>query len=119
MVLTEHYNGKFPTWLAPEQVRILPISDDNIPYAKEIKHRLGDHRVTIEDRSWTVKRKIRQGHEDRVPYMLILGDNEEEAGTVSVRDRKEREEQDVALDAFREHLESEVGDQRTEPDFLD
>jgi threonyl-tRNA synthetase len=119
MVLTEHYDGKFPTWLAPEQVRILPISDDNIPYAKEIKHRLGDHRVTIEDRSWTVKRKIRQGHEDRVPYMLILGDNEEEAGTVSVRDRKEREEQDVSLDAFREHLESEIGAQRTEPDFLD
>jgi threonyl-tRNA synthetase len=119
MVLTEHYDGKFPTWLAPEQVRILPISDDHIPYAKEIKHRLGDYRVTIEDRSWTVKRKIRQGHEDRVPYMLILGDNEEEAGTVSVRDRKEREEQDVDLADFRAHLDDEVGEQRTEPDFLD
>jgi threonyl-tRNA synthetase len=119
MVLTEHYNGKFPTWLAPEQVRILPISDDNIPYAKEIKRELGEFRVTIEERSWTVKRKIRQGHEDRVPYMLILGDNEEDDGTISVRDRKERETKDVDPDAFHDHLESEVGEQRTEPDFLD
>ncbi len=119
MVLTEHYNGKFPTWLAPEQVRILPISDDNIPYAKEVQHRLGDYRVTIEDRSWTVKKKIRQAHEDRVPYMLILGDNEQEAKTLSVRDRKERETKDVEIDAFREHLASEVGEQRPEPDFLD
>jgi threonyl-tRNA synthetase len=119
MVLTEHYNGKFPTWLAPEQLRILPISDDNIPYAEEIKRELGDYRVTIEDRSWTVKRKIRQGHEDRVPYMLILGDDEEESGTVSVRDRKEREKNDVSIEAFRDHLADEVGEQRTEPDFLD
>jgi len=119
MVLTEHYNGKFPTWLAPEQVRILPISDDNIPYAKEIKHRLDDFRVTIEERSWTVKRKIRQGHDDRVPYMLILGDNEEEDGTISVRDRKERETKDVDFETFREHLQNEVDQQRTEPDFLD
>jgi len=119
MVLTEHYDGKFPTWLAPEQVRILPISDDNIPYAEEIQRELGDYRVTIEERSWTVKRKIRQGHEDRVPYMLILGDDEEETGTVSVRDRKEREENDVSLEAFRDHLDDEVGEQRTEPDFLD
>ncbi|WP_246983979.1 threonine--tRNA ligase [Halorientalis marina] len=119
MVLTEHYNGKFPTWLAPEQLRILPISDDNIPYAEEIKRELGDYRVTIEERSWTVKRKIRQGHEDRVPYMLILGDDEEESGTVSVRDRKEREKNDVSIEAFRDHLADEVGEQRTEPDFLD
>jgi threonyl-tRNA synthetase len=119
MVLTEHYNGKFPTWLAPEQVRILPISDDNIPYAEEIKRELGDYRVTIEERSWTVKRKIRQGHEDRVPYMLILGDDEEESATVSVRDRKEREKNDVSIEAFRDHLADEVGEQRTEPDFLD
>ena len=119
MVLTEHYDGKFPTWLAPEQVRILPISDDHIPYAEEIKRELGDYRVTIEERSWTVKKKIRQAHEDLVPYMLILGDNEESEGTISVRDRKEREANDVAPTAFRDHLDDEVGEQRTDPDFLD
>ncbi|WP_299265806.1 threonine--tRNA ligase [Halorientalis sp.] len=119
MVLTEHYNGKFPTWLAPEQIRILPISDDHIPYAEEIKRDLGDFRVTIEERSWTVKKKIRQAHEDLVPYMLILGDDEESEGTISVRDRKERERNDVDPTLFRDHLDDEVGKQRTEPDFLD
>ncbi|WP_336002049.1 threonine--tRNA ligase [Halorientalis halophila] len=118
MVLTEHYNGKFPPWLAPEQIRILPISDDNLDYAEEIKRELGDYRVTIEDRSWTVKKKIRQAHEDLVPYMLILGGDEEESGTISVRDRKERERNEVDPAAFREHLEREVDQQRTEPTFL-
>jgi threonyl-tRNA synthetase len=120
MVLVEHFNGNFPTWLAPEQVRILPVSDDNIGYAKQLKNRyLGDFRVEIEDRSWTVGKKIQTAHDDRVPYMLVVGDNEEEAGTVSVRDRFENEEKEVEVDAFREHLESEIDDKRVEPDFID
>jgi len=119
MVLTEHYDGNFPPWLAPEQIRILPISDDQIPYAKQIKNQyLGDHRVTIEDRSWTVKRKIREAHDDRVPYMLILGSDEEEAGTISVRDRKEQELNDVDPDAFVDHLETEVDQRRTDVTFV-
>ncbi|MEF8808183.1 threonine--tRNA ligase [Natronomonas sp.] len=119
MVLVEHFNGNFPTWLAPEQVRILPVSDDNIGYAKQLKNRyLGDFRVEIEDRSWTVGKKIQTAHDDRVPYMLVVGDNEEEAGTVSVRDRFENEKKDVEVDAFREHLESEIDDKRVEPDFI-
>ncbi|QLD86915.1 threonine--tRNA ligase [Natronomonas halophila] len=120
MVLVEHFNGNFPTWLAPEQVRILPVSDDNIGYAKQLKNRyLGDFRVEIEDRSWTVGKKIQTAHDDRVPYMLVVGDDEEEAGTVSVRDRFENEAKDVEVEAFREHLESEVDDKRVEPDFID
>jgi len=118
MVLTEHYNGKFPPWLAPEQVRILPVSDDNIPYCEELKAELDDYRVEIEDRSWTVGKKIQVAHDDRVPYMLIIGDNEEEAGTISVRDRKEREEKDIDLDEFSDHLETEVAQQRTAVTFL-
>ncbi len=119
MVLIEHFNGNFPTWLAPEQVRILPVSDDNIGYAKQLKNRyLGDFRVEIEDRSWTVGKKIQTAHDDRVPYMLVVGDNEEEAGTVSVRDRFEAERNDVDVETFREHLESEVGEKRVEPDFV-
>ena len=118
MVLTEHYNGKFPTWLAPEQVRILPVSDDNIPYCEEIAAELGDVRVEIEDRSWTVGRKIQQAHDDRVPYMLIIGDNEAEAGTISVRDRKENEAQDVALGEFRDHLHTEIDQKRTAVTFF-
>ncbi|WP_101297219.1 threonine--tRNA ligase [Halegenticoccus soli] len=117
-VMIEHFNGKFPLWLAPEQVRILPVSDDNIEYAERVRAELGDFRVGIEDRSWTVGRKIQQAHEDRVPYMLIVGGNEEEAGTVSVRDREERERQDVRLEAFRAHIEAERAEKRVEPDFL-
>jgi threonyl-tRNA synthetase len=120
MVLVEHFNGNFPTWLAPEQVRILPVSDDNIGYAKQLKNRyLGDFRVEIEDRSWTVGKKIQTAHDDRVPYMLVVGDDEEEAGTVSVRDRFENEAKDVEVEAFREHLDAEIDDKRVEPDFID
>ncbi|MDT3434468.1 threonine--tRNA ligase [Haloarcula sp. 1CSR25-25] len=118
MVLTEHYNGKFPPWLAPEQIRLLPVSDDNIGYCEEIREALGDFRVTIEDRSWTVGKKIQQAHDDRVPYMCVIGDNEEEAGTISVRDRKEREEKDIDIAEFRDHLETEVEQQRTAVTFL-
>jgi len=119
MVLIEHYNGRFPTWLAPEQVRILPVTDDNLGYAHRVKNELEGYRVTVEDRDWTVGRKIQQAHDDNVPYMLVLGDNEEEAGTVSVRDRQERERNDVDLETFLEHLDGEVDEKRTDPDFVD
>ena len=119
-VMIEHFGGDFPTWVAPEQVRILPVSDDNLGYAKRLANRdLGEFRVEIEDRSWTVGKKIQQAHDDRVPYMLIVGDNEEEAGTVSVRDRFENEAKDVDVDAFVDHLRAEVDEKRVEPDFID
>ena len=117
-VLIEHFKGRFPTWLAPEQVRILPVTDDNLGYAHRLANELDGFRVDIEDRSWTVGKKIQQAHDDNVPYMLVVGDDEEEADAVSVRDRQEREEKGVAMDAFVSHLESEVGEKRLEPDFL-
>jgi threonyl-tRNA synthetase len=118
MVLIEHFDGKFPTWLSPEQVRILPISDDNVPYAEAIAAELDGFRVEVEDRSWTIGRKITEAHQDRVPYMLIVGDDEEEAGTISVRDRKERERNDVDVEAFHDYLEREVDQKHLEPTFL-
>ena len=119
MVLIEHFDGNFPTWLAPEQVRILPVSDDNVGYAKQLKNRyLSEFRVEIEDRSWTVGKKIQAAHDDRVPYMLVVGDDEEGAGTVSVRDRFEAEAKGVDVETFRDHLESEVEEKRVEPDFV-
>jgi threonyl-tRNA synthetase len=119
MVLIEHFDGKFPLWLAPEQVRVLPVSDDQLGYAHRVANELDDFRVEVEDRDWTVGRKIRQGHDDRVPYMLVVGGDEESAGTVSVRDRKEREASDVGVEAFREHLERERGEKHTAPTFVD
>ncbi|WP_153552515.1 threonine--tRNA ligase [Halomicrobium sp. LC1Hm] len=118
MVLIEHYNGKFPPWLAPEQVRILPVSDDNIDYCEEIAEELDDFRVEIEDRSWTVGKKIQVAHDDKVPYMMVIGDDEEAAGTISVRDRKEREEKDLELADFKQHLEREVEQKRTAVTYL-
>jgi threonyl-tRNA synthetase len=120
MVLIEHFDGNFPTWLAPEQVRILPVSDDNIGYAKQLKNRyLDEFRVEIEDRSWTVGKKIQTAHDDRVPYMLVVGDDEADAGTVSVRDRFENERKGVDVETFREHLAAEIDEKRVEPDFVD
>ncbi|MCL7417409.1 MAG: threonine--tRNA ligase [Halalkalicoccus sp.] len=118
-VMIEHFDGNFPTWLAPEQVRILPISDDNVAYAEEVQEKLSEFRVGIEERSWTIGKKIQAAHDDRVPYMLIVGGDEEEAGTVSVRDRFERERGDVSPEELREHLEGEVAEKRIEPDFLE
>jgi threonyl-tRNA synthetase len=119
-VIIEHFDGKFPLWLSPEQVRLLPISDDNVPYAEEIARELGNRglRASVEDRSWTIGRKIQDAHTDRVPYMLVVGDDEEEAGTVSVRDRQERERNDVDPEAFYDHLVAERDEKRVRPDFL-
>ncbi len=117
-VMIEHFAGDFPTWLAPEQVRILPVTDENQEYAEKVKEELSDFRVEIEDRSWTVGKKIQAAHDDNVPYMLILGDNEEEAENLSVRDREEREEDNVGLEEFREALKEEVEEKNLETDFL-
>ncbi|MFC7324392.1 threonine--tRNA ligase [Halorubrum rutilum] len=121
MVLIEHFDGDFPLWLAPEQVRILPVSDETLGYAHQVKNELAEagFRVEVEDRDWTVGRKIRAGHDDRLPYMVIVGDDEEAAGTVSVRDRFENQRGDVELDAFVDHLTDERDEKRTEPDFVD
>ncbi len=118
-VIIEHFDGNFPTWLAPEQVRILPVSDENLGYAKRLKNRdLADFRVTIEDRSWTVGKKIQAAHDDRVPYMLIVGDDEAESGTVSVRDRFESQRSGLGIEAFQGRLAAEVEQKRVEPGIV-
>ncbi len=118
MMLIEHYEGRFPLWLAPEQVRVLPISDDNLGYAHRVANEFDDFRVEVDDRDSTLERKIRAAHDDRVPYQIIVGDDEEEDGNISVRDRFEDQEYDVEIEEFRTHLEAERDEKRTEPDFL-
>jgi len=118
MMLIEHFEGNFPLWLAPEQVRVLPISDANLGYAHRVASEFDGFRVEVDDRDSTLERKIRAAHDDRVPYQIIVGDNEEEAGNISVRDRFEDQEYDVELEAFRAHLEAERETKRSEPDFL-
>jgi threonyl-tRNA synthetase (EC 6.1.1.3)/Ser-tRNA(Thr) hydrolase (EC 3.1.1.-) len=117
MVLIEQYEGNFPTWLAPEQVRVLPVSDDNLDYAHEVADELSEFRVEVEERSHTVSKKIQTAHSDNVPYMLIVGGDEEEEGTVSVRDRDESE-QVMSLESFRTRLRSEVDDKSAQTQIL-
>ncbi|ELY56828.1 threonyl-tRNA ligase [Natronococcus amylolyticus DSM 10524] len=118
MMLIEHFEGRFPLWLAPEQVRVLPISDDNLGYAHRVANEFEEFRVEVDQRDSTLERKIRAAHDDRVPYQIIVGDNEEDDGNISVRDRFEDQEYDVEIDEFREHLEAERAEKRSEPDFL-
>ena len=108
MVLIEHFDGRFPLWLAPEQVRVLPITDAHIPYAEVIASELEPLRVSVETRSWTLGRKIRDAQEAKVPFMLIVGDEEESAETVSVRDRQEREVSGLSVETVRARLQSAV-----------
>jgi len=121
MMLIENFEGNFPTWLAPDQVRILPISDNNLGYAYRTKNKLEEHgfRVEVSAKDDTIERKIRAAHDDRLPYQIIVGDNEEEDGTISVRDRWEQQAYDVELDEFIDHLQTEIDEKRIEPDFLD
>jgi len=89
-ILIEHFAGDFPLWLSPEQVKILPISDDQIPYAKEIEAALLDIdiRVSVDERSEQIGGKIRDAETSKTPYMLIVGAKEVEDNTVSVRRHK-------------------------------
>ncbi|MBE9565498.1 MAG: threonine--tRNA ligase [Proteobacteria bacterium] len=89
--LIEHYGGAFPVWLSPVQVRLLPIADRHHDYARQVaaKLRKVDARVEVDDRKATTGAKIRDGETQKIPYLLIVGDREQEAGTVSVRQRGE------------------------------
>ena len=89
-ILTENYEGKFPVWLSPCQVKVLPVSEKSRPYAHEVAEKLAAAgiRVKVDDRDEKIGYKIREARSlDRVPYMLILGEQEVEAGNISVRDR--------------------------------
>ena len=111
-VLVEHYGGKFPLWLAPEQVKVLPITDDQLEYADEIAEtlRAADFRVAVDRRSERIGAKIRVARNDRVPYMMILGGNEQESQTVALRGR-DGEQEVMSLEAAMARLQAEVENQ--------
>ena len=101
-ILTENYEGKFPVWLSPCQVKVLPVSEKSHPYAHEVAEKLAAAgiRVKVDDRDEKIGYKIREARSlDRVPYMLILGEQEVEAGNISVRDRS-NETHVAELDEF-------------------
>ena len=102
-ILTEHFAGKFPTWLAPTQVKVLPVSDKSMDYAKEVYEALREKmiRCELDTRNEKIGYKIREARQvDRVPYMLIIGAKDVETNTVSVRDRDTDETVTMTLDEF-------------------
>ena len=109
-VITEHFAGAFPTWLAPVQVKLLPITDRTHEYAQQIYDKLFalGYRVENDTRSEKIGYKIREAQLEKVPYMLVLGDKEAEAGQVAVRARKTGETTVMAFEEFLAMLEEEV-----------
>ena len=101
-ILIEHYAGAFPTWLAPEQVRILPITDKQLDYAKRIESALlaEDIRVKVDVENEKLGAKIRRAQLEKVPFMLVVGGRDEEAGKVSARSREKGDLGAMDLDAF-------------------
>ncbi|MBR6665419.1 MAG: threonine--tRNA ligase [Lachnospiraceae bacterium] len=108
--LIEKYEGKLPTWLCPEQVRILPISEKYADYAQKVKAELKNNGVLVEvdNRSEKIGYKIREARKSRIPYMLVVGQQEEEQGLVSVRSRFAGDEGQKSLDAFIEQICKEI-----------
>ena len=113
-ILTEHFAGKFPTWLAPCQVKVLPVSAKHMEYAKQVTDALqaAGVRAVLDERDEKIGYKIREARSvDRAPYMLILGEQEEEAGNISVRDRSNETVQ-RSLDEFIADITSEIAERR-------
>ena len=108
-ILIEHYAGAFPYWLAPVQVKIVPISENHADYAKELHDTFMDWgiRSEVDYRNEKLGRKIRDAQMQKVPYMLVIGDKEKEAHTVGVRKRSEGDLGSMTLDEFRELLAKE------------
>ena len=109
-ILTEHYAGAFPTWMAPVQVKILPISEKHVEYAKELAKQMHrDYvRVEVDERSEKIGYKIRQAQMAKVPYMLVVGDKEVEEGTVNVRKHGGDELGSVPFEEFFNAIKIEI-----------
>lgn len=109
-ILTEHFAGKFPVWMAPVQAKVIPVSNNQMAYAKEIADKLSaaDIRVELDENNDTLGYKIRKAQMEKVPYMIIIGDKEVGAGNISVRTRKGADEGSVDLESFINRVHDEV-----------
>ena len=109
-ILTEHFAGKFPVWMAPVQAKVIPVSNNQMAYAKEIADKLSaaDIRVELDENNDTLGYKIRKAQMEKVPYMIIIGDKEVGAGNISVRTRKGADEGSVDLESFINRVNDEV-----------
>ena len=101
-ILIEHYAGAFPVWLAPVQAVVLPITDRQLDYARQVRERLDKAgiRATLDERNEKVNLKIREGQLQKIPYMLVVGDREAQSGQIAVRNRKHGDRGAKPLDEF-------------------
>ena len=109
-ILIEHYAGAFPTWIAPVQVKIIPVTDKNLEYAKSVAAAMSesDIRVEVEEANETLGYKIRKAQMEKVPYMIIVGDQEMKGHTISVRSRKNGDQGTQSLPMFVANLIREI-----------
>ncbi len=114
--LLEHYAGKFPTWLAPLQVKILPISDKFAPYAHEVQQKLrkAKVRVEIDERNEKIGKKIREAELGKVPYMLVIGEKEVNEGKLSIRRQGKGDAGTLTVDEFINNLVDEITNRKAE-----
>ncbi|HHX36384.1 MAG TPA: threonine--tRNA ligase, partial [Clostridiaceae bacterium] len=115
-ILIEHFAGKFPTWLAPEQVRVLPVSDKFCEYGNAVTEQLiaAGIRAEFDDRDEKLGYKIRSAQKEHVPYMLVVGADEEESGTISVRNRDKRAQTTLSIDSFIKDVRAEIDNRQIE-----
>ncbi len=109
-MIIEHFQGAFPTWLSPVQVMVVPIADRHVEYGRKLLEKMKEQgiRAEIDDKSETMQAKLRDAQLQKIPYMLIVGDREEEAGKVSVRNRAGENLGDMGLDEFLEKTKKEI-----------
>ena len=109
-ILIEHFACKFPTWLAPVQVKVLPISDKFIDYSNEVKNKLLSNgiRVEMDLRGEKIGYKIRESRNERVPYIIVIGEKEEKDQSISLRSRVNGDEGNVSLDSFINKINEEI-----------
>ncbi len=109
-VLIEHYAGAFPTWLAPVQVKVLPITDGQMEYARQVEQTLSQAgvRVEVDERNEKIGFKIREAQLEKVPYMLVVGQKEVDAGKVAVRERRKGDQGAQPLEEFMRLIETEI-----------
>jgi threonyl-tRNA synthetase len=109
-VLIEHYAGAFPLWLSPVQISVIPISEKHLDYAKEITEKLKSNNIRVELRNEneTLGKKIREAEMQKIPYLLILGDKEIQAQSVSVRERGKGDAGTMILNDFMEKIQKEI-----------
>jgi threonyl-tRNA synthetase len=114
--LIEHYGGAFPVWLAPVQVAVIPVADRHLDYAHRLDAELKSAgiRAEVDTRSERVNLKVRQAELDKVPYMLVVGDKEVDAATVSVRQRGSEQLTSQSLDQFQKTIGAAIRDRTRE-----